>query len=540
MVDMIWEKSPAFMVVTEKFSVITLHALHHANPLRIEEIAFVIGQIFAALQYLHGQGWTHDNLDPRSIQVMSRKHLWVKLTDIALSSIVDLGKPKEYHALYASQVPKDQGTGRYPADIWSAGVVALQLLLPSGLPQRNNSCTQAQWVSRMESLAKTMDRMLGTEAMALVNKVLKYDFNERPTATEVLEDPWLVRHRGEEIVNNSHFNCPTPVISRHTSVDPSDALSRQGSVGPSDGSAQGSKASKSHYASSGPSRRYNTQSPSITRESVEYDHVQGVHNVNKGSSSRGSFNDFSRQSSIDPNIIAALQSRPDYGDDWNDFDSVSEHRTSASRRSHGTATPLAPKVRSAVEDNLGGKASAQSGPHSRHSHSRSSRGGCSEQYSTTTQSSRFTANPLAREPNLRTPIPTAYTDIPGRSPRQGSICSPSHSKAARSLAPSLSTDYGPQEISDETSTPGPSQSQSHSHSRELQSLEEEEDEATSAVEPAKVQQEPDVSEDHDEEMETDEGAPVMSTPTTKSKPRAKNGRFLKVRKGKGKGKRVEK
>ena len=531
------------MVVTEKFSVITLHALHHANPLRIEDTAFVVGQVFAALQYLHGQGWTHGNLDPRSIQVKSRKHLWVKLTDIALSSIVDLGKPEGYHALYASQVPKDQGTGRYPADIWSAGVVTLQLLLPSGLPQREDSYTQGMWIRRMQSLAKTMDRMLGTEEMALVSKVLEYDFNARPTASEVLEDPWLVRHRGEEIVNNFHFNCLTPVVSRHTSVDPSDALSRQGSVGPPDGSAQGSKASKSHHASAGPSRRYNTQSPSVTRESVEYDYFQGVHDVNKGSSSGGSFNDFSRQSSIDPNIIAALQSRPDYGDDWNDFDSVSEHGTSASRRSHGTATPLAPKVRSAVEDNLGRKASAQSGPRSQHSHSRSSRDGCSEQGSTTTQSSRFTANPLAREPDLRPPIPTAYTDIPGLSPRQGSMYSPSHSKAARSPAPSLSTVYDPQEISDETSTPGPSQSQSQSHNRELQSLEEE-DEATIAVEPADVQPEMEVSENHDEEMETLQGAPVLSSPTTKPRPRAQNGRFLKIRKDKGKGKgkerRVEK
>ena len=519
------------MAVTEKFSLITLHALHQAEPLRIEETAFVLGQIFAALQYLHGQGWTHGNLDPRSIQVMSRKHLWIKLTDTALSSHVDLGKPGGYHALYASQATRDRGADQCAADIWSAGVVALQLLLPSGLPQRG-FCQQNDWVHKVERTARNMSRRSATEATTFVQKVLMYDFENRPTATEVLEDPWIVRHRGEEVVNNFHFNCPTPVASRHTSVSPPDVFSRQGSVGPSDWSAQGSEAPESGHASAGPSRRYNTQNPSIPREPDEQEeYIPGIHDVNKGSSSRGPSNDFSRQSSIDPNIIAALESRSHYGDDWNDFDSISEHGTSASRNSHGAARPLAPKLRSTMEDDLGGKASARTRQGSRHSQSRSNGGDCSEQGSTTTQSSRFTANPLAREARLRTPTPTACTDIPSLSPRLGSIRSPPRSGAAKS--PAVSTQYDPPESSNKTSLSGPSHPQSHSKEVEALGI----DEATGAVGPADGQRETEMGDDRGEEMETDEGE-VVPSPAAKPRVRAKNGRFLKVRKGKGR--RVEK
>ena len=528
--DIITE-SAGFMVVHDKFSHITLHALHEAEPLRIEESAFVLGQIFAALEYLHGQGWTHGNLDPRSVQVMSRKHLWIKLTDVGLAGHFDLGKSEGYRDLYASQATK--GADQQGADIWSAGVVALQLLLPSGLPKRGYGA-HYQWVHRLERTARRISPTMTIEATTFVKKILVYDFEKRPTATEVLKDPWIVRHRGEEVVNNFHFNCPTPVASRHASVDSPNAFSRQGST---DGGIIAALQSRPDYGDDWEDfdsvdwnnfDRVSEHGTSASRRS----HGTATPLAPKARSAIEDKHDFSRQSSIDPNIVAALQSRPGYGDDWNDFDSVSEHGTSASRHSHSAATPLA---RSAMEDNLGGKASQQSGKGSRHSHSRSSRGGCSEKGSTTTQSSRFTANPLAREPNLRHPTPSAYTDIPGLSPRPGSTRSPPRSRAAISPASSALTEYDYQESSDETITPGPSRSQSRSRSEEVQALEEE-DETTSALEPAEVQSETELSEDYDEEMDTDEGAAVVSYPAPKTPLRAKNGRFLQIHKGKGKAK----
>lgn len=174
------------MTVTSVFSYTTLHALYHEEPLSTKEAGYVLGQIFAALEYLHDHSWTHGNLDPRSIQVISRKELWIKLTDTALFEFVDLGKPNGYHATYGSQKVRraDQST----MDIWSAGVVALQLLLPSGLAHRKDQA-QSLWVQNLESLAMDSDRKSGSDATALVRSVLKSDYKKRPTATKVLEHP---------------------------------------------------------------------------------------------------------------------------------------------------------------------------------------------------------------------------------------------------------------------------------------------------------------------------------------------------------------
>ena len=90
------------------------------------------------------------NLDPLTIQVLSRNDLWIKLTDIAPSGYVDLGKPDGYHAIYASQ-PLHQAE-KSTADIWSAGVVALQIL-PDGLPPHRTK-DQSRWVERLQDVAR--------------------------------------------------------------------------------------------------------------------------------------------------------------------------------------------------------------------------------------------------------------------------------------------------------------------------------------------------------------------------------------------------
>ena len=222
-VDLILEPS-VFMVVTATFSHTTLDALHQEEPLSTEEAGFVMGQIFVALKYLHDCDLAHGNLDPRSIRVMSRKRLWIKLTDTAISNCFDLGKPEGYHATYTSQ--HFGQADKSPADIWSAGVVALQLL--HGLPSRTggNIIHQALWVAKLERHAKSCDQQSGTDASDTVRMVLKHAPEARPTATEVLRHQWILRTRGDIHVNNTHFNLPDPEGSRPTSVAPSASFSR--------------------------------------------------------------------------------------------------------------------------------------------------------------------------------------------------------------------------------------------------------------------------------------------------------------------------
>lgn len=366
LVDFITEPS-VFMVVTDVFSQTTLHALHQEAPLSVEETGFVLGQTFAALEYLHDHSWTHGNLDPRSIQVMSRKHLWIKLKDIALSEIVHLGKPEGYHATYASQILRN--FDQSPADIWSAGVVALELLLPNGLPDRGYS-QAAKWVRKLERLAVDTDWRSGSDAMAFVRRVLQYEPDKRPKAAEVLRDPWIVQNKGELPAKNHFSQFPTqgshPMI-----MGPYDTFSRQSSAAPSNPSIHGGNAPESPHPGAGPSLSFNTEysnglynpteneenAPGFNRTSVgpsrrcsrqssvfsSTNAASALHHQTHEPKSRVQSRNLSRQSSIDSASRRMLDSHPYPGDEWNDFDS--DHGSTNSESSRFTANPLAREPR---------------------------------------------------------------------------------------------------------------------------------------------------------------------------------------------------
>lgn len=271
-IDLITETS-VFMVVTDSFPQTTLEALHQETPLNTGQAAFVLGQIFGALEYLHERQWTHGNLDPRSIHVIVRERLFIQLTDIALSNFVDLGKPEDYHELYASQQfgQKDKS----PADIWSAGVVALQLLYSNGLPRRDIS-QQALWVAKLERLAEVRDQECRNEATAFVRSVLKHEIAQRPTATEVLENPWIVRNRKRPSSStNQGPNYFSPQESRQSSVGPSNVFNKQNS---------GAVTTQAlHHSSGGPSSGSSRQSsvaPSVisTRRAIRESYEPGGNN----------------------------------------------------------------------------------------------------------------------------------------------------------------------------------------------------------------------------------------------------------------------
>ena len=446
--DLITETS-VFMTVTEPFSRTTLHALHQEEPLNTIEAGFVLGQTLAALEYLHNRQWTHGNLDPRSIHVMSRKHLWIKLTDIALSDYVDLGKPNGYHDTYASQ--RSSQADKSPADIWSAGVVALHLLFPYGFPPRNNN-EQNKWVLKLARFAANRNRKYSNDATAFVRRVLRHDSDERPTATEALEHPWILQNRRESPVDSPHYSFPTPQVSCHTGVGPSDASSRQGSAATSNSSIHGDFAPGSRHTSAGPSRRSSTQGSSTRlRSTAVEDYAPGSRHTSVGASrrhssvassnnatgglhhqkydptSRAASKSLSRQSSTDPTIRALLESRPYPGDDYNDFES--ENRSTTSRNSRFTANSLARLARAPTPSESDDNKSAPVGQRSLRSQSRSNGGRSpaiqSEHASTASQSSRFTANPLAREPNSHVHHMTLKTN---------QACQADWTPCARSLA----------------------------------------------------------------------------------------------------------
>ena len=234
-----------FMVVNEYYLHTTLDSiLRDAARLSSAESGFVMGQVLEGLKYLHDQGWIHENLDPQSILVLARDLLFVKVADFGLSGMVDLGKPINYHSDYASQNIAEK-YDQYPMDIWSAGVVGLQLL-EGVLPARSGFTLNRQhdYVVMLERHVMLLSRTRTDDnGLRFLTTVLKSKHQYRPTATELLQDPWIQETKNYEVLQSLLSRSITPQSSRHTSVGPSNRgpssiISRQSSKDPTARSLQ--------------------------------------------------------------------------------------------------------------------------------------------------------------------------------------------------------------------------------------------------------------------------------------------------------------
>lgn len=251
------------MVVHDSYNHITLESiLQDAVPLSPEDSGCVIGQVFDGLKYLHEQGLAYGNLDPRSILISAKDILSVKLIDIAISELVSLGKPEGYHEYYASSKGKFD-SDQSPRDIWSAGAVGLRLL-HGRLPPCTQSTLSASWryPNHLEAyLQQPSPTQPPDDGLRFFTKVLRGETQDRPSANELLEDPWIQETRRYKALQLPEDRLVTPQGSRHTSVGPS----------------------------------------------------------KKGPSSNVSTN-----SSTHPALRALMQSHPYAGDEWHDFDSQND------------------------------------------------------------------------------------------------------------------------------------------------------------------------------------------------------------------------
>lgn len=225
-----------FMVINEFFLHTTLDSiLQDAARLSSAESGFVIGQVLEGLKYLHGQGWIHENLDPRSILVLAKDRLFVKVADFALSGMVDLGKPIGYHSEYASQKIAEK-YDQYPMDIWSVGVVGLRLL-KGVIPARPRFTLdrQCEYVVSLDRHVRSLSRTRSDDnGLRFLTRVLKSRYQDRPTATKLLLDPWIQETKNYEVLQLPISQSIIPQSPRHASVGPfnrgpSSIISRQSS-----------------------------------------------------------------------------------------------------------------------------------------------------------------------------------------------------------------------------------------------------------------------------------------------------------------------
>ena len=164
------------------------------GPLQEGVAGLVLAQVFEGLKFLHENDMVHGSLYPGSIRFQHHpsKPWNVQLSDIALYPYVELDNQEE-RQLYATQKP-GSGAPLPVWDIWSAGVVALMLLDPDGLPTRKRSQTQRMWVITVANRAvdfRNHHPTANSKAAWFTTRVLQVEYDERLSAEECLQDPWL-------------------------------------------------------------------------------------------------------------------------------------------------------------------------------------------------------------------------------------------------------------------------------------------------------------------------------------------------------------
>ncbi|CAF9919808.1 MAG: hypothetical protein ALECFALPRED_001307 [Alectoria fallacina] len=275
----------------------TLADRHIREPLTEIEAGDVLAQVFEGLKFLHTNGIVHGGLYPGNIKI-KHSHPWpVKLSDIGLHPYVELDNSKE-RKLYASQ--SKQGRSRLVPviDTWSAGVVGLSLLRSGGLPPRSThwAYKQHSWTTFLVERATAFHanekpRPNGKKDAALfLTRVLKFEYSERLTAEECLQDPWIQLRRlpydredsqntddsfysfqtgsiyedakedqgsNEDIDTEEPRTCTSkgkqPQTSRDRSAVPSSSQHRQGSATPQNRRYSGALPQASRYTSVEPS-----------------------------------------------------------------------------------------------------------------------------------------------------------------------------------------------------------------------------------------------------------------------------------------------
>ena len=177
------------------------------GPFNEKYTAYVMFQIFSAINYCHNMNIIHRDLKPENILIVDRnKNNFprIKICDFGTSKMVEKGavQRKLVGSSYyiAPEVIKKNYNEK--CDIWSCGVIMYILL--SGRPPFGGDDDR----EIMENVKKgkydlesSPFNKVSKNAIDLIQKLLVMDVNKRITAQEALNHPWFKLQKAKELYN---------------------------------------------------------------------------------------------------------------------------------------------------------------------------------------------------------------------------------------------------------------------------------------------------------------------------------------------------
>ncbi|XP_059283113.1 mitogen-activated protein kinase kinase kinase 1-like [Lycium ferocissimum] len=180
-----------FLELVPQGSLLNLYQKYH---LRDSQVSAYTRQILHGLKYLHDQNVVHRDIKCANILVDTNGS--VKLADFGVAKATKLNDVKSFKGTALWMAPevvnrKNQGYG-LPADIWSLGCTVLEMLTRKFPYSHLDNPMQVLFrIGKGEPPA--VPNTLSIDARDFINQCLQVDPSARPTASQLLEHPFVKR-----------------------------------------------------------------------------------------------------------------------------------------------------------------------------------------------------------------------------------------------------------------------------------------------------------------------------------------------------------
>eukprot|EP00826_Nyctotherus_ovalis_P066137 TRINITY_DN9755_c0_g1_i3.p1 TRINITY_DN9755_c0_g1~~TRINITY_DN9755_c0_g1_i3.p1 ORF type:complete len:318 (-),score=85.48 TRINITY_DN9755_c0_g1_i3:188-1141(-) len=158
-----------------------------------------IRQVISGLNYCHSMKVIHKDVRPDYIMFADKDNTMLKLTDFGMSRFETVNEISSF--VYRSAEALRTNEYDEKSDIWSCGIMCYLLLSGSYPYPETNSLDELinsikSKVITMESLEDPSWSHISRSAKSFMLRMLAKDPEDRPTAEELLKDPWLRNARG--------------------------------------------------------------------------------------------------------------------------------------------------------------------------------------------------------------------------------------------------------------------------------------------------------------------------------------------------------
>ncbi|CAG9326766.1 unnamed protein product [Blepharisma stoltei] len=185
------ETSRQLHIVMEYVAGCSLHGYLKRKPnrrLEENEAKKITTQIVSAIEYCHSKNVSHRDLKLENLLLDDKGE--IKIIDFGFSTVQDK-KSRIFCGTPSYMAPEIVTRKEYsgpPVDIWAIGVL-LYVFLTGTFPFKGSNDHELYRKIRQSSYS--LPQYLSRTSSSLIARILKSDPNSRPTAQEILSDPWL-------------------------------------------------------------------------------------------------------------------------------------------------------------------------------------------------------------------------------------------------------------------------------------------------------------------------------------------------------------